>query len=308
MRILKGPRSSVTAIAFSPNGRLLAVGHHNRLNVWDTTTGTIAEAWVPEGYCHGLAFSPDSRHLAALVFGPECRPGGGSDLFVWALAKPQDPLLQGTGVDAPLWFHPDGSWLLTWRCWNPPARWELADGTRREAWPTASWAVEDYRYRNWVLGTRGHHLHRIENLEEAGQRFYHLDLIDPASGELLRTLKTPPHHRPGGYPFLLPGDRHLVVFARRELIVDDLVEGCEVLRRNCGRKEIYRVAIALAGDKLIAASGSKEVQVWTPPDWAEPLDYSWPIGTVTCLALAPDGQRAAAGGSSGQVIIWDLDA
>jgi WD40 repeat protein len=292
------------AIAFSPDGRLLAAGHHNRLNVWDTTTGTIALTWDPNGYCGGLAFSPDGQHLAAIHNGHDIS-GYAVTVTVWSLARPRDLVVHGRAVSTHhktlLWFHPDSSWLLTCQYPNSPKRWELADGTVRNAW------AEDPQPRGVepLLSPRGDHLYR------RGEEHQSLELLDPTTGRVARTWKPITSLWSWG-TFLLLNERHLVVFApwkgRPQLLVEDLVEGREVLRRSYGRKTVRHVAIGPTGDKVIAAPDSKEVWVWTPPDWPEPQVYSWPIGKVTRLAVAPDGQRAAAGGSSGQVIIWDLDA
>jgi WD40 repeat protein len=304
MQILKGPRASVGVIAFSSDGRLLAVGHHNRVNLWDTTTGTIALAWAPNGYCYGLAFSPDGRYLAAVHLEPD-HISDGMTVTVWSLTNPRDPLVHGR--DAPstgfplLWFSPDSSWLLTLHGQNRPRRWELADGNWRTAWPL----VSQTHGPRIVVSPQGDQLYEYRYVPGEGAC---LDLLDPSTGRLLRTLHPITSYWNWRTTFLLPNERHLVVFATPEVIVEDIVEKREVLRRNCGRKRIHLVALAPAGDKVIVTPMSKEVQVWTPPDWPEPQIYSWPIGKVNCLAVAPDGQRAAAGGSSGQVIIWDLDA
>jgi WD40 repeat protein len=309
MRILKGPRAAVREIVFSPDGRLLAVGHHDRLNVWDTTTGTITLTGEPTGYCDEFAFSPDGRYLATLVSNPEnTRRGLGADLTVWALDRPQDPLVQRTGHRAPLWFHPDESWLLAWCYGIPPVRWDLPDGTCRDAWTAPRQTVSYYLHGGWRVAPRGDRLHRIEHLKEAGNWFYHIELVHPATGQVMRKVKSSPRFWHWDTARVLPDDRHLVAFAGSLVIVEDIVEDRTVLRRRGGRKGIDLVAIAPDGSRVITTPGNKEVQVWTPPDWPEPQAYSWPIGRVTCLAIAPDGQRAAAGGSSGQVIIWDLDA
>ena len=35
--------------------------------------------------------------------------------------------------------------------------------------------------------------------------------------------------------------------------------------------------------------------------------YDWQIGPVNSLTFAPDGMTCAAGGESGEVVIWDVE-
>ncbi len=36
--------------------------------------------------------------------------------------------------------------------------------------------------------------------------------------------------------------------------------------------------------------------------------FDWKIGKVRSLAFAPDGMTCAAGGSTGRVVLWDVEA
>jgi WD40 repeat protein len=107
--------AGVDRVAFSPDGRWLASGsgrwgHNGRVQLRDAATGEEVRTFRVEGpvrFVHGLAFSPDGRHLAAalesqglviwdVATGEEVRtPKGGG-----ALVRPQD-----------VTFSPDGRWL-----------------------------------------------------------------------------------------------------------------------------------------------------------------------------------------------------
>jgi hypothetical protein len=85
----------VARVAFSPDGRALAVGSDNAVSLWEVATGgKRAEFAGHAGTVHALAFAPDGRRLAS-----------GSDdttILVWDLAGPAAGPLSAAALDA-LW-------------------------------------------------------------------------------------------------------------------------------------------------------------------------------------------------------------
>jgi hypothetical protein len=57
----------------------------------------------------------------------------------------------------------------------------------------------------------------------------------------------------------------------------------------------------------VTASGDTSVRLWDTASWGEASSYDWDIGAIGCIAAAPDGMRLAAGGSTGRVVIQDVD-
>jgi WD40 repeat protein len=301
MRILKGPRNAVNRIAFSPDGRLLAVGHEGYAQVWDTNAGEVVRRYWMRGAVVTLAFSPDGRYLAGTTV--DWNIGGTTRwLYVWEREGPDTPRIVVDRMGWVLWFHPDSTWLLAGDNGDDLQRWDLPDGPCRKPWSTPS---GDNGY--WNLSPRGDQLHRTRVDRSVQPPGVSLDLVEPATGRVLRTFGPKEIGIRSDNYFLMPDDRQFVHFTGAWLVAVDVETDQEVIRRSTRRKQTRNVALSPTGHRVVAAS-NKEVQVWTPPYWPEPQVYSWPIGNVTCLAVAPDGQRAAAGGSSGQVIIWDLDA
>jgi len=59
----------VKAVAYSPDGKILASGGYDKLRFWDVATGrevqAFPEVWQGGGFCSAFAFAPDGTTLAA---------------------------------------------------------------------------------------------------------------------------------------------------------------------------------------------------------------------------------------------------
>ena len=110
---LADPRSkNVSAVAFSPDGKLLATPDQNGSTyLWKVPTGKLSASLEPAGNIGGNghpAFSPNGGFLAVA--------NGDGDTYVWdvstskLLATFADPSTKGVNGTA---FSPDGSFLAT---------------------------------------------------------------------------------------------------------------------------------------------------------------------------------------------------
>ena len=138
-KTLKGQSGSVTSLAFSPNGKLLANGSPATLNLWDTRTGKLLRRLriqfaYPTYEFYSVAFSPDSKTLATGSGGNDGKPfevrlwdaSSGKLLRIFGRHKGQIPsvafsptgkLLASASYDGTikLWSVQTGRLITTWR-------------------------------------------------------------------------------------------------------------------------------------------------------------------------------------------------
>jgi hypothetical protein len=107
LRRLEGHSRTVTGLAYSADGRLLASGSMDgRVMVWKAGSGERLASFADVGEARALAFSPDGLRLAAL-----CMDGA---LRIWDSARYEGLLTLRTGASGTLAaaFSPDGNTLV----------------------------------------------------------------------------------------------------------------------------------------------------------------------------------------------------
>jgi WD40 repeat protein len=62
------------------------------------------------------------------------------------------------------------------------------------------------------------------------------------------------------------------------------------------------------GNAILTAGMDGTARVWDTDTGAELRVFDWGIGKIRVAAVAPDGLTCAAGGDSGQIVVWDVDA
>jgi WD40 repeat protein len=264
------------AFAFAPDGRTLVIAGNRWLWYYDTATGRMRFPRLPTGNRrHRLLAArlhPDGRLLAS--YGPRA-----SIAFTWydPLGKPlPDGGFSGNSVAAvtAMEFTADGRALVT-----------LGRGG----------------LHLWEVATRRCLVHRPGNLQPF------LFLGRPINPDRRRLV-----HRPGNLQsdrLSITPDGRLAAFldgtAVRVESFTNLDSGTTL--RPGSRQRFLSAAFTPDGRWLVTAGPGEAVTFWDVTNWQPAHEYAWDVGRLKCVAVAPDGLRAAAGTDKGQIVVWDVD-
>lgn len=84
-------------------------------------------------------------------------------------------------------------------------------------------------------------------------------------------------------------------------------EPLTTLQNDVNRQEFTGIAFHPSGKYLAATSNDRTVKLFDTTNWEVIRTFTWDIGRMRSVCFSPDGRLAAAGGSSGKVVVWDVD-
>lgn len=292
-----------------------------------------------------LAFSPDSRAVAAAV--------DGAHVFLWNLDSPN---IAPVRLDLGGKYRAGG---LRFSATGRQVEWQLTAGHRgydrddRDAtteYPSflstaTAWKVgpasdlivsnhgmpehflAEWRFkgddwvRQWLLSTRELSVESV-TLAPAGDRF--AMLTRPASPGRwwdqpmrleVRDLLTGALQGTGTYPYsyagklwFSPTGAAVVGIHEMTLLSWPLPAGGDPrLARNDNRKHFTALAYHPNGRRLFVTSNDETVHEFDAVTLDRTNRYTWQLDRLSAVAVSPDGSLAAAGSATGEVVVWDLE-
>jgi RNA polymerase sigma factor (sigma-70 family) len=300
VRRLEGHRRQVKGIAFSPKGDRLLSGDAAVARLWDVDTGKVLHVLdVGEGGVGVAGYSPDGRLVAA------------SDVkgtvFVWKAdsGKPLHQLRgEGNYVHA-LAFSPDGTALVTAVLNGPAAVWDVTTGKRLPPLPGQQRDVQSLAFApdGKLLAT--------------GSGYGQLHLWDwPARKERWHTVAHA--DRVQSLSFTPDGKTLASGSAETPIRLWDVTTGKPLCPTAGHQERVTAVAYSADGSTIVTGAWDRTVRVWDAASGKErttlavgteqeqeqkPFDQ---VGTVSHLALAPDGKLLAVVRADESVRCWEL--
>jgi WD40 repeat protein len=136
--------------------------------------------------------------------------------------------------------------------------------------------------------------------------YEHLVVVrDTATGQIVHTVDG--WQRGVGHLAFSHDGKVLVGAAGPRLRVWDLDAGRELALHKRGTKHFQGLSFTADGRYLATVSNDTTVRIWDARTWQEHTTFTWGIGALLNIAMAPDGCVAAAGSDKGKIVIWDVD-
>jgi WD40 repeat protein len=281
----------ISALAFRPDGKLLALGTFKEVRLVDTDSGKVVATLPGEADdVRAVAFSPDGKLLAA-AGGLPARSG---EVKIWDVDKSAELRTINGHADCiyGVEFSPDGKSIATSSYDKLIKLWDVESGKEIRT-------LKDHIDAVYALAFTPDGKRLVSASADRGVKVW-----DVASGERLYTLSEPTDGLntlaldPSGKRVAAGGlDRTIRVWSLRDksgTLVNSLI---------AHEDAILQLAWSPDGKYLLSASADKELKIfkaddltvvktWTQPDW------------VLSLEFAPDGKSFAVGRFDGSYEIY----
>jgi len=289
------PHPQIGALAFRPDGKLLALGTYKEVRLADPATGqTIATLTGPAEAVRAIAFSPDGGLLAAAGG----LPGRSGEVKIWEVASRKELRTIKGHSDCiyAVAFSPDGKSVATSSYDKLIKLWSVETGQEVRTFKDHIDAVYALAFtpdgKRLISGAADRTVKVWDSA--TGERLY--TLSEPQDG--LNTIALDPSGK-----FVAAGglDKTIRIW---ELGPKD---GSLVNSLIAHEDAILKLAYSPDGKWIVSSGADRSIKIFNSHDLTEIKTYANQPDWVLSLEFSPDGKTFAAGRYDGSLEIYPVD-
>jgi WD40 repeat protein len=295
-----GPLPPIAALAYSPDGKLLAAGGYGSVAIWDMAEARVSRSIEFSGAVHAVAFNTDGTKLA--VAGGLPARNGLVTLFDTATWQAVATLAEHTDVVYDVAFSPDGKKLAT----------AGLDKTAR-VWDASSLKPEASILTS-VATLKGHadSVYSVAFTPDAKR------LVSCGKDRSIKTFKTETwelertisgHNEEVLAIAVSPDSKHVVSAGKEPQLRWWTLEEGQDVRRVAGHKGTVSALIFSRDGKRVASAGQDgTLRIWDGSSGEQIHQIAGGAESLYSVAFSPDGRFVAAAGWDGLVRVWATEA
>lgn len=287
-----GPLPAITALAFSPDGKTLAVGGYRSVMFWDMATGTPQKSITHlPGAVFALVYRPDGQQLA--VGGGAAGLSGEVRIYdVKSLTPVGKPIAGHTDVVLSLAWNGDGTRIATASQDKTARLWEIATGKELFVFKEHSDAVTRV-----VFSPDSKFLYTA-SLDRSARRF------ELEKGTQVRVF-TGHNEAINALAINAAGNRIITSGVESTIRWWDTENGNTVVNHGGHGISVNEIVVSKDGSLLASASGDKTVRLWDAGSTGHKAEFRGATDWVYTVAISPDKRLLVGAGAEGILYLWD---